>query len=98
MRTLISAFLLGSALACAAAPTAAQELRVGANDTVESVLAAHKGKRATVRLQSGQELTGIVRNVTGRLVQIGALSGKEFFDAVVPLTAVQAVIIRTREQ
>lgn len=92
-----SALLLSVALTCAALPAAAQELRVGANDTIESVLAAQKGKRVTVRLQSGQELTGIMRTVSSRLAHIGALSGKEFFDAVVPLSAVQAVVIRTRE-
>lgn len=97
MRHATSVLLLSMALACAALPVAAQELRIGANDTVENVLAAQKGKRVTVRLQSGQELAGIVRSVTNRLVHIGALSGKEFFDAVVPLSAVQAVIIRTRE-
>ena len=39
------------------------ELNVSANDTVESVLKAQKG-RVTVRLRSGQELTGTVRNVS----------------------------------
>ena len=29
---------------------------------------------------------------------LGALSGREFFDAVVPLDAVEAVLIRTRQQ
>jgi hypothetical protein len=97
MKGVPSVLLFSAALACATMPAAAQELRVGANDTVESVLAAHKGKRVTVRLQSGQELTGVVRSVTARLAHIGTLSGKEFFDAVVPLPAVQAIIVRTRE-
>ena len=97
MRTAILAFLISAALACAAAPAAGADLRVGANDTVQTVLAGQKGARVTVRVRSGQELTGIVREVNARVVQLGGLSGKEFFDAVVPLEAVDAVLVRTKE-
>lgn len=94
MRKSVLAFVVAVALA---APAAAAELKVGANDTVQAVLAAQKGSRVTVRVRSGQEITGVVREVGSRLVQIGAVSGKDFFDAVVPLEAVDAVFIRTRE-
>lgn len=87
MRTAIPAFLITAALACAAAPAAGAELRVGANDTVQTVLAAQKGARVTVR----------VREVNARVVQLGGLSGREFFDAVVPLEAVDAVLVRTKD-
>ena len=97
MRKVISVLVLSTALACTAAPAASAELRVAATDSVESVLAAQKDKRVTVRLRSGQEITGTVRNVTGKLVQLGAVTGKEFFDAVVPLEAVEAVLVRTRD-
>jgi hypothetical protein len=97
MRTAVQVFLITAALACTAVPATGAELKVGANDTVQSVLAANKGARATVRLRSGQELTGVVREVNARVVQLGALSGREFFDAVVPLEAVDAVLIRTKE-
>ena len=95
MRTLASIALLGLMLAAAQAGLA-QELRVGANDTVQTVLAAQKGKRVAVRVRSGQEFTGTVQEVTGRLVHLGAISGKEFFDAVVPLEAIDAVLVRTK--
>lgn len=95
MRTLAGIILLGAAMACAT-PAYSAEVRVSANDTVESVLTAQKG-RVTLRLRSGQELTGTVRAVTGKLVHLGALSGREFFDAVVPLETIEAVIIRTKE-
>jgi hypothetical protein len=96
MRTLASIALLGLMLAAAQAGLA-QELRVGANDTVQTVLAAQKGKRVAVRVRSGQEFTGTVQEVTGRLVHLGAISGKEFFDAVVPLEAIDAVLVRTKQ-
>jgi hypothetical protein len=88
--------LLGAVLACGAAPAVAQ-LQVGAGDTIESVLKAQNGKRVTLRLRSNQELTGVVRTSNARVVQLGALSGREFFDAVVPLEAIDAVLVRTKE-
>lgn len=88
---------LGMVAAIAWAVPAGAQLQVGAGDTVESVLKAQNGKRVTLKLRSNQELTGIVRTSSARLVQLGAVSGREFFDAVVPLEAIEAVLIRTKE-
>ena len=74
----------------------AQELSVGASDTVQSILAARKGKPVTVRLSGGQELTGTVREATGKLVVLGGLAGREFFDAAVPLEKIEAVLVRAK--
>lgn len=94
MRTLAAALATTFLLTL---PAQAQELSIGAADTVQSVLQAQKGKRVTVRLAGGQELTGVVREATAKLVVLGALTGREFFDAAVPLEKVEAVIIRTRQ-
>ena len=93
MRTTLAvlAFTLLPALAAQA-----QELSVGASDTVQSILAARKGKPVTVRLSGGQELTGTVREATGKLVVLGGLAGREFFDAAVPLEKIEAVLVRTK--
>jgi hypothetical protein len=84
-------------LLCLACSAQAQEVSISANDTTQSVLAAQKGKRVTVRLRSGQEITGTVRDATAKLVVLGAVQGREFFDAVVPLEAVEAVLVRTKQ-
>jgi hypothetical protein len=73
MRNLTGIVLFGLTLAAAQAGLA-QELRIGANDTVQTVLAAQKGKRVTVRVRSDQELTGTVRDVSGKLLCIWAPS------------------------
>jgi hypothetical protein len=70
---------------------------ITASDTTQSILAAQKGKRVTVRLRSAQEMTGTVRDATAKLVVLGAVAGKEYFDAVVPLESVEAVLIRTKQ-
>ena len=86
-----------AALACAALPAAAADLKIGANDSVQTTLAGQKGVRVTVRVRSGQDITGVVREVNANVVQLGAVGGKEFFDAVVPLNAVDAVYVRVKE-
>ena len=95
MRVAIPTILLAATLAAHSA--FAQELKISPAATVETLLAAQKGKRVTVRTRSSQELTGVVRDVTSRFVHLGALSGRDFFDAVVALDAVEAVIVRTKE-
>ena len=97
MHKFMSSVLFGLALAAAQVSLAAQELRIGPNDTMQAVIAAQKGKRVTVRVRSGQELTGTVRDVSARLLHLGAISGREFFDAVVPLESIDAVQVRTKE-
>jgi hypothetical protein len=89
------AFVLVAALAWSAAASAA-ELRLTTTDTLDSVLRAQKG-RVTVRLRSGQEFTGTVRSVDAKLLHLGSLTGRELFDAVVPLDAIEAVLARTKE-
>ena len=95
-RNALCAALLAAALVCASAAPGA-EVKLGANDTLQTVLAAQKGARITVRLRSGQEFAGVVREVNSRVVQLGSLGGKEFFDAVIPLETVEAVFFRTKE-
>lgn len=89
-------FLVAAALCLVTAHASAQGITPSPTDTIQSIAAAQKGKRVTLRLRSGQELTGLVRASTDRLIVLGELSGREFFDAVIPIEAVEAVIVRTR--
>jgi hypothetical protein len=84
------------AIAVLAAPAFAQPLAVGKDDTVEKVLAAHLGKRVTLKLGPGDEVTGIVRLVTPKVVHLGEVAGRELFDAVVDTSRVVAVLVRTK--
>lgn len=89
--------LITIALCLAMAQASAQVVTVTPKDTVQTVVGAQKGKRVTLRLRSGQELTGLVRDFTDKVVVLGELAGREFFDAVVPIESIEAVIIRTRQ-
>jgi hypothetical protein len=97
MNRTLGIVLVSAGLALAANGAWAAELKVAPADNVESVLAAQKGKRVTVKLRSGQETTGTVTMVSPKLVQLSSVAGKEFFDAVVPLEAIEAVFVRTKD-
>jgi hypothetical protein len=92
MKKSVSVLIITAAFA--ALPAVAAELKISTNDSVQTTLAGQKGARVTVRTRSGQEITGVVREVNANVVQIGAVTGKEYFDAVVPLAAVDAVYVR----
>jgi hypothetical protein len=76
-----------------AAPVLAADLAEDA--TVPSVLEAAKGSKVTLRLVAGDEMTGKVAFVGADVVKLVELSGREFFEAVVDLEDVVAVITRT---
>ena len=74
------------AIGCVCAPGHAADLKINPGDNVEAVLTAQKDKRVTLRLRSGQELTGVLKMVSPKLVQLSVLGGREYFDAVIPAT------------
>lgn len=74
----------------------ADPLMISQEDTIEKVLIAQKGKKVTIRLGSGEDLSGTVKEVNGSLTQLSGLSGKEFYDAVIVTRSIAAVIIRTQ--
>jgi len=76
----------------------AAPLAVGPGDDVQQVLQGQAGKRVTVRVRAGEELSGTVKTVNEDVVHLGELSGKEFFDAVIPLDSIDAVIVRVKDQ
>ena len=92
LKTILIATLLGGLMTIAAA----ESLALRQDDTVEKVLIAQKGKKVTIRFGSGEDLSGTVKEVNGSLVQLSELSGKDFYDAVIPTKNITAVIIRAR--
>jgi len=72
------------------------KLSVGKDDTIRSVLTTMVGKRVTLDLSAGQELTGTVRSVGEHVVHLGELQGKEYYDAIVDIDKVSAVVVRVK--
>ena len=70
------------------------KLEVRSADTVKSMLERQVGKRVGVVLTTVQELSGVVSSVGDKVVHLSELSGREFFDAVVSLEHIRAVVVR----
>jgi len=77
-------------------PVLADPVTIAGDDTLEKILIGQKGKKVTLRLVAGEDLTGTVKEVTRQLVLIGELVGKEYFDAVVATERIVAVIVRAK--
>lgn len=71
-------------------------LQIQPGDTVKSVLDSSVGQTVAVRAGAGEELRGKVVKVGDHVVQLSELSGREFFDAVVPIDSISAVIVKAR--
>jgi hypothetical protein len=88
--------------ACVAGPAIAgaqdARLEVKDGDSLKSVLERHVGKRVSLVMGAGPELTGVVVKVGANVVHLGELGGREFFDAAVSLDRVHAVVVRVRSR
>lgn len=69
-----------------------------ATSTVKDVLVENTGKRVTVQMDNGQSLEGTVVKVGDHAVHIARLAGREFYDAVVSINRISAVIVRARSK
>ena len=74
----------------------AELISISSGDTIQKVLAAQTGKRVSLKVKSGEELTGTVTAVTEELTHLGELAGKEFYDAIVVNKNIEAVIVRVK--
>jgi hypothetical protein len=95
MKRFLMALLLCSVLPLSQGAVG-EPIAVGADDTMEKILTAQKGKRVSVKVGTSEELTGTVKAVTPQVVHLSELAGKEFFDAVVATKSITAVIVRTK--
>jgi hypothetical protein len=69
-------------------------LMIGHGDTIEHFLTGQQGRPVTIRLESGADLTGTVREVTGPLVHLSDLADPAGGDAVVVTKHIAAVLVR----
>ena len=97
MKALVLASLLGIAPFVGPASAGAQDAALEVNtDAIKVNLERQVGKRVRLRLISGQDVEGTVVAVGTAGVHVGRLAGMDFFDAVVRLDQIAAVIVRVR--
>jgi len=96
----LNKFLVAGLMALAVStPVLADEAYTLKSDrNVAGVLGDLAGKTVTLYLRGGEKLTGKLSVAGTRTVQLTGLSGREFYDAVVALDAIDAVEVRARSQ
>jgi hypothetical protein len=75
---------------------AQSKVELAPDDSIRSVLSRLTGQRVELRLKSGDKLAGKIEKMTDKVVHLSALSGQEFYDAVVLTEDVSAVVVRTK--
>lgn len=91
---LLISFILPAATAIAGE----KDFQINSADSIKSILERYVGQRVTVRLQSGEESSGIVAKVGDLVVHLSELAGREFYDAVIRLDRIDAVVLKVRSR
>jgi len=97
------------ALAFAVAATLLLPLHAGAvdkkdkhlinpNDNIKTILEKEIDLPVKLRLKSGAELSGTVARVGNGVVQVAEIGGREFYDAVVNIDDISAVLFKVRKR
>lgn len=63
-------------------------------DSVKTALERQAGQQVELRLKSGEKIGGKVDKVGEKTVYITSITGQEFFEALVVLDDVSAVVVR----
>ncbi|MEA3207990.1 MAG: hypothetical protein QOE70_1047 [Chthoniobacter sp.] len=95
LRSLLLALFLALGAPVHAADTG---LEFQDNDAVPVVLARQGGKVVELRLKSGEKIGGKVEKVGAKLVHLSQITGAEFFEAVVLLDDISAVVVRAKSK
>jgi hypothetical protein len=66
------------------------------DDLVKTILERQAGQVVELRLGSGEKIAGKVEKVGEHLVHLSQLTGQEFFEAVVDLESISAVVVRAK--
>jgi prefoldin subunit 5 len=67
------------------------------SSTVKDVLMENIGKKVIVQMDAGVNMEGIVSKVGKSLVHISNISGGEFYNAVVRIDKISAVLFKVRD-
>lgn len=67
------------------------------NSSLADNVKALKGKRESVVTDAGATFSGILKDVGEHLIHLEKLEGKEYYDALIPIDRISAVVARFRE-
>lgn len=71
---------------------------INPNDNINTILENEIGLPVKLRLKSGSEISGTVARVGNGVVQIAEIGGMEFYDAVINIDDISAVLFKVRKR
>jgi len=97
--TAVLFFLVSIALQTVFQPElkAAEAVSYNVNTSLAENLKSLTGKRVSLTLNSGNTLTGFVKEVGKDLVHLEKLQGKDYFDALIRIETISAIDTRFRK-
>jgi hypothetical protein len=95
MKKKLSLLLLSSILFFSNAQSS--PLSAGGGGSIQSILNMQIGNVVTIKLQSGNELIGIVDSVNAQVVHLSKIAGKEYFDAAASINSIEALLVKTKK-
>src|SRR3982074_3325125 len=66
------------------------------NDTIQTVLQRQVGQPVELRMKSGEKLGGKLEKLNEKVAHLTQLTGAEYFDAVVAVENIAAVVVRAK--
>lgn len=75
----------------------AEGLTIRPGDSIQKILEEQKGKQVIIRLANGEEMAGKVRSITKELVLLGELAGRDYYDGVIEVGNISAVLIWAKD-
>lgn len=73
----------------------ADKLAYDPADTIVTILKKQIGQRVELRVEGSEKIAGKVEAVGDKTVHLSAIAGQEFYDAVVSIEEISAVLVRT---
>lgn len=67
------------------------------SDSMYDMLERNVGQLVEFRMKSGEKIGGKVQKLGDKLVQLSELAGAEFYDAVVDIDEVAAIVVRVKK-
>ncbi|MHA1941310.1 MAG: hypothetical protein ACW97P_06260 [Candidatus Hodarchaeales archaeon] len=83
-------------LTATAVTAAGYDIKFSDDASLQTSLLQFQGKSVEVRLKSGDQLSGRLSNVGSHVILLKELQGKEFYDALVRIDEIGAVVFRAK--
>lgn len=74
------------------------KIELQSNDTLETLLEKQVGQNVELRLKGGEKISGKLEKVNGKLAHLSALTGAEYFDGVIVIDDIAAMIVRAKSK